>query len=49
MLIIFILYIFLVINVTNDDGLDSEDSETLRSYLNKRNNDLNLAIRKFIY
>jgi len=35
----------LLLNVANDDGLDSEDAETLKSYLNKRNNDLNLAIQ----
>jgi len=40
----FISYIK-VLNVANDDGLDSEDAETLKSYLNKRNNDLNLAIQ----
>jgi len=35
----------LLINIENDDGLDCEDTETLKSYLNKRNNDLSLAIQ----
>jgi len=35
----------LLLNIENDNGLDTDDTDTLRNYLTKRNNDLNLAIQ----